>query len=96
MDMERSQAVQMLIVLNHLMLELIFIWLPDEWKELYTNTVRAVKSGDILMERLDEAVQRILHVKLRLGSTEENLIIIKIMLVQMLTKKLPERQFQNL
>ena len=40
---------------------------PDEWKELYTNTVRAVKSGDILMERLDEAVQRILHVKLRLG-----------------------------
>ena len=44
---------------------------PDEWKELYTNTVRAVKSGDILMERLDEAVQRILHVKLRLGLLDQ-------------------------
>jgi hypothetical protein len=24
---------------------------PDEWKELYTNTVRAVKSGDISEDR---------------------------------------------
>ena len=28
---------------------------PDEWKELYTNTVRAVKSGDISEDRLDDA-----------------------------------------
>ncbi len=40
---------------------------PDEWKELYTNTVRAVKSGDISEDRLDDAVRKILTVKDRLG-----------------------------
>ena len=40
---------------------------PDEWKELYTNTVRAVKSGDISENRLDDAVRKILTVKQRLG-----------------------------
>ena len=40
---------------------------PDEWKELYTNTVRAVKSGDISEDRLDDAVRKILTVKERLG-----------------------------
>ena len=40
---------------------------PDEWKELYTNTVRAVKAGDISEDRLDDAVRKILTVKDRLG-----------------------------
>ena len=40
---------------------------PDEWKELYTNTVRAVKSGDISEDRLNDAVRKILTVKQRLG-----------------------------
>ena len=49
------------------------------------------------MERLDGCSKNSsCKTETRQLSTEENLIIIKIMLVQMLTKKLPERQFQNL
>ncbi len=40
---------------------------PDKWKELYANTLAQVKAGDIPMARLDEAVERILRVKLRAG-----------------------------
>ena len=40
---------------------------PDSWKELYHNTLAQVKSGEISMARLDEAVSRILRVKLRAG-----------------------------
>jgi beta-glucosidase len=40
---------------------------PDSWKELYANTLAQVKSGVISMDRLDEAVARILRVKLRAG-----------------------------
>ena len=40
---------------------------PDTWKGLYTNTLAEVKSGAIPMARLDEAVSRILRVKLRAG-----------------------------
>ena len=39
----------------------------DSWKGLYENTLAQVKSGEISMERLDEAVARILRVKLRYG-----------------------------
>lgn len=39
---------------------------PDpEWKQLYRNTLEQVKSGVIPMERLDDAVRRVLRVKLR-------------------------------
>lgn len=37
------------------------------WKPLYENLVKQVKSGDIPMSRLDDAVSRILRVKLRAG-----------------------------
>jgi beta-glucosidase len=37
------------------------------WRGLYANTVSAVRSGEIPMARLDDAVRRILRVKLRLG-----------------------------
>ena len=40
---------------------------PEDWKKLYENTLAQVKSGEITRERLDEAVRRILRVKLRAG-----------------------------
>ena len=40
---------------------------PDSWRELYTNTVAQVRSGEIPTARLDEAVRRILRVKFRAG-----------------------------
>jgi beta-glucosidase len=38
---------------------------PDGWKELYANTLAQVRSGRIPIARLDEAVSRILRVKVR-------------------------------
>ncbi len=43
---------------------------PDSWKELYVNTLAQAKDGTIPMKRLDEAVARILRVKLRAGLFE--------------------------
>ena len=40
---------------------------PEDWKALYTNTLAQVKSGEIPQARLDEAVRRILRVKMRAG-----------------------------
>ncbi|MFN7674282.1 MAG: glycoside hydrolase family 3 N-terminal domain-containing protein, partial [bacterium] len=40
---------------------------PEDWKELLTNTKAAVDSGKISQERLDDAVRRILRVKIRYG-----------------------------
>jgi beta-glucosidase len=40
---------------------------PQDWKALYGNTKRQVESGEIPGERLDEAVRRILRVKVRAG-----------------------------
>src|SRR5699024_8257655 len=40
---------------------------PDSWKGLYKNTLAEVKSGEVLMSRLNDAVERILKVKFRLG-----------------------------
>ena len=40
---------------------------PDSWKELYANTLAQVQSGEISIARLDEAVGRILRVKIRAG-----------------------------
>jgi beta-glucosidase len=43
---------------------------PDSWKGLYENTLAQVNSGEIPMARLDDAVRRILRVKLRAGLFE--------------------------
>jgi len=43
---------------------------PDSWRKLYGNTLAEVRSGQIPMARLDEAVARILRVKLRAGVFE--------------------------
>ena len=43
---------------------------PYNWKSLYTNTLAEVRSGEITQARLDDAVRRILRVKLKLGLFE--------------------------
>ena len=40
---------------------------PDSWKPLFAATTAQVKSGEISMARLDEAVRRILRVKVAAG-----------------------------
>ena len=40
---------------------------PDSWKPLYQNTLAQVRSGEIPMSRLDEAVRRILRAKVKAG-----------------------------
>ena len=42
----------------------------DSWKGFYETTLAAVKAGTISQERLDDAVRRILRVKVRLGLFE--------------------------
>jgi beta-glucosidase len=43
---------------------------PDSWKGLYEATLASAKSGTLPMARLDDAVARILRVKLRAGVFE--------------------------
>nr|WP_016957705.1 exo 1,3/1,4-beta-D-glucan glucohydrolase [Catenovulum agarivorans] len=43
------------------------IMVPNEWKAMYHNTVNQVKSGEIPLSRIDDAVRRILRVKMRAG-----------------------------
>jgi len=43
---------------------------PDSWRALYASTLAQVKVGTIPMARLDDAVARILRVKVRLGLFE--------------------------
>lgn len=45
----------------------IFMVPTAAWKPLYENTLEQVKSGEIPMVRIDDAVSRILRVKLRAG-----------------------------
>ena len=40
---------------------------PEDWKALYKNTLQQVKDGIISEERLEDAVKRILRVKIRAG-----------------------------
>ncbi|RYY01212.1 MAG: glycoside hydrolase family 3 protein [Gammaproteobacteria bacterium] len=46
------------------------IMVPDDWKLLYENSVAQVKNGVISQSRLDDAVRRILRVKIRAGLFE--------------------------
>ena len=43
---------------------------PNDWRTLYATTVAQVRAGEIPMARLDDAVRRILRVKLRAGLFE--------------------------
>lgn len=51
----------------------IFMVPDPEWKVLFHNTVAQIKSGVISAERADDAVRRILRVKLRAGLWEKGL-----------------------
>ncbi|MFY8274773.1 glycoside hydrolase family 3 protein [Pseudoalteromonas sp. SSDWG2] len=44
---------------------------PGDWKSLYDNTLAQVKSGEIAQSRIDDAVRRILRVKVRAGLFEK-------------------------
>lgn len=43
---------------------------PDSWRELFDNTLAQAESGELPMARLDDAVRRILRVKIRSGLFE--------------------------
>jgi len=47
------------------------IMVPENWEAFYKNTLKQVRSGKISDERLDDAVKRILRVKLRLGMFDD-------------------------
>lgn len=49
----------------------IFMVPTDAWKPLYNNTIQQVKDGIIAMSRIDDAVTRILRVKMRAGLFEK-------------------------
>ena len=44
---------------------------PDGWKVLFRNTLAQVRAGQIPLSRLDDAVRRVLRVKLRAGLFHE-------------------------
>jgi beta-glucosidase len=47
------------------------IMAPEDWKALLFNTIDQVESGEIAMSRIDDAVRRILRVKIRAGLFEK-------------------------
>jgi beta-glucosidase len=49
----------------------IFMVPTKAWKPLYENTIAQVKSGEIAQSRIDDAVKRILRVKIRAGLFEK-------------------------
>ena len=48
----------------------MFMYSGPDWKKLYDNTLREARDGTIPAARLDDAVRRILRVKLRAGTFE--------------------------
>lgn len=48
------------------------VMVPEDWKAFIANTVADVREGRIAMARIDDAVTRILRVKLRSGLFERN------------------------
>ncbi len=47
------------------------VMVPNDWKAFIANTVAQVRGGEIPMSRIDDAVTRILRVKMRAGLFEE-------------------------
>ncbi len=43
---------------------------PDTWRQIHESLTRQVRSGEVPMARLDDAVARVLRVKMRLGLFE--------------------------
>ena len=46
------------------------VMVPEDWEEFISNTTAQVKSGEISESRIDDAVRRILRVKIRAGMFE--------------------------
>lgn len=46
------------------------VMVPEDWKALLKNTIAEVENGDIPLARIDDAVRRILRMKLRAGLFE--------------------------
>ncbi|MFN4291878.1 MAG: glycoside hydrolase family 3 N-terminal domain-containing protein [Permianibacter sp.] len=44
---------------------------PNSWKGLYESTLAQARSGELALSRLDEAVARILRVKIRMGLLDQ-------------------------
>lgn len=49
------------------------VMVPEQWKGFLKNTLAQVRSGEISMTRIDDAVARILRVKIRAGLFEKGL-----------------------
>ena len=49
------------------------VMVPEQWKGFLRNTLKQVKAGEISMTRIDDAVERILRVKIRAGLFEKGL-----------------------
>jgi len=47
---------------------------PSDWQALYVNTLQQARDGTISAERLDDAVTRILRVKVRAGLMDKGLV----------------------
>lgn len=47
------------------------IMVPEEWQAFQNSTIGQVENGEIPMERIDDAVRRILRVKLRAGMFDD-------------------------
>ncbi|GAB3091556.1 glycoside hydrolase family 3 protein [Aestuariicella hydrocarbonica] len=47
---------------------------PSDWQKLYENTLQQVRTGKISRARLDDAVSRILRVKVRAGLMDKGLV----------------------
>jgi beta-glucosidase len=43
------------------------IMVPEDWHAVYENLIRKVSAGDVSLDRIDDAVRRILRMKLRCG-----------------------------
>ncbi|MEM1178748.1 MAG: glycoside hydrolase family 3 N-terminal domain-containing protein [Acidobacteriota bacterium] len=48
------------------------VMVPDRYQEFYNNLLEAAKSGAVSMERIDDAVRRILRVKIAMGLLDDD------------------------
>jgi beta-glucosidase len=48
-------------------IDMVMVPYRDDWRAFITNTIASVEAGEIPMARIDDAVRRILRVKLRAG-----------------------------
>ena len=52
-------------------IDMVMVPYRDDWRAFITNTIASVENGEIPMSRIDDAVRRILRVKVRAGLFEK-------------------------